>query len=190
MVKFLKRHWPLVGVSLLLALVVLYVARSGKDLFSDSVFEKVVSGEGVSLKDIHYAQDDPTKGMKWILDAKEVNFPQDRQSVRFHNFRLKVKPDKRPSFDLKGENGTYSKGTGDLDLWGHLVGRSEDGYRVVTEQMWFNEKEGILSNDKPVQIFGSFFSISGKGVYVDLKNKRFKILSQVTTVVREGFEKR
>lgn len=188
--KFFKRHWPLVGVSLLLVLAVVYMVRSGKDFFRDSGLEKAVSGEGINLKDIHYTQDDPIKGMKWVLDAQEVHFPEDRHSVRFRNFTLKVKPDKKPSFDLKGENGTYLRSSGDLELWGHLEGHSEDGYRVVTERMRFNEKKGILSNDKPVQIFGSFFSISGKGVFVDLKNKQLKVLSQVTTVIREGAVKR
>ena len=60
MKSFVKRHWPLVGVGILLLLVVFYFAKAGKDFVKTAALLKdVISGEGVNLKDIHYRQDDP-----------------------------------------------------------------------------------------------------------------------------------
>jgi LPS export ABC transporter protein LptC len=185
MARFFRRQWPLIGVGLLLVLVGIYVLRSGKELLQGSALEEVVSGKGIKLKDIHYTQEDPAKGMRWVLDADEVHFSEDRQTVFFHGFHLKVLPSERPAFQLTGDNGEYSRATGEATLWGHLEGRSEDGYRIVTERMLFDEKKGVLMNDKPVQLFGSFFSVSGTGMFVDLRKERMKILSKVTTTVRE-----
>ena len=174
------------GVGLLLVLVGIYVMRSGKELFHDSVLEQVVSGQGIKLKDIHYTQDDPEAGIRWVLDADEVHFSEDRQTISFHGFHLKVLPSGRPALQVTGDNGEYSRATRKAKLWGNLEGMSQDGYRIVTERMLFDEKNGVLMNDKPVQLFGSFFSISGTGIFVDLRKERMKILSKVTTIVREG----
>ena len=186
MAQFFRRQWPLLGVGILLVLVGIYVIRSGKDLFRDSVVKQVFSGKGIRLKDIHYTQDDPTKGIRWMLDADEVQFSQDRQSIFFHGFHLKVQPSGRQAFELTGDNGEYSRATGKAKLWGNLKGLSEDGYKIVTERMLFDEKKGVLTNDKPVELFGSFFSVSGTGMFVDLRKKRMKILSKVTTILRKG----
>jgi len=175
-----------VGVGVLLVLVGLFVIRSGKDLFRDSALEEVISGKGIKLKDIHYTQEDPSKGIRWVLDAEEVRFSEDRQSIFFRGFRLKVKPAGRPAFQLTGENGEYSRTSGEAKLWGNLEGLSDDGYRILTERMVFDEKKGVLMNDRPVQLFGSFFSVSGTGMFVDLRKKKMKILARVKTVVREG----
>ncbi len=182
---FLRRQWPLLGAGVLLVLVGFFVIRSGKGLFGDSALEQVVAGKGITLKDIHYTQEDPSKGVKWVLDAKEVRFSEDRQTLFFHGFRLNVRPTGRPAFHLTGENGEYSRTSGEAELWGNLEGLSDDGYRIVTERMKFDEKNGVLMNDRPVQLFGSFFSVSGTGMFVDLRNKKMKILAAVKTVVRE-----
>jgi LPS export ABC transporter protein LptC len=183
MQRFLKKHWPLIGLGVLLALVAAYLIRSGKDIFRTAALEKVISGEGIKLKDIHYTQNDPEKGMKWVLDAGEVKFSGDRQFIFFHDFRLKVSPAHRASFEVTGNKGDYSRASGELNLQGHVNGISEDGYRVITESIRVDEKKGILTNDKPVQILGPFFSVKGEGIFVDLRKKRLKILSQVTTVL-------
>jgi LPS export ABC transporter protein LptC len=174
------------GVGLLLVLVGIYVLRSGKELFHDSVLEQAVSGQGITLKDIHYTQEDPAKGIRWVLDADEVHFSEDRQIISFHAFHLKVLPAGRPALRLTGDNGEYSRSTGKAKLWGNLEGQTQDGYRIVTERMLFDERNGVVTNDKPVQLFGSFFSISGTGMFADLRKERMKILSKVTTIVREG----
>ena len=174
------------GVGVLLALVGLFVIRSGTDLFRDSTLEQVVSGKGIRLKDIHYTQEDPSKGVRWVLDAKEVRFSEDRQLIFFHGFRLKIRPTGRPAFQLTGKNGEYSRSSGEATLWGNLEGLSDDGYRILTERMLFDEKRGLLKNDRPVQLFGSFFSVSGTGLLVDLRKKKMKILATVKTVVQEG----
>jgi len=189
-VRFLRRQWPLVGVAFLLVLVGLFVIRSGKDFFRDSTLGEVISGKGIKLKDIHYTQEDPSKGIRLVLDAQEVRFSEDRQSIFFRGFRLNVKPTGRPAFHLSGENGEYSRTRGEVKLWGNLEGLSDDGYRIVTERMLFDEKKGVLTNDRPVQLFGSFFSVSGTGMFVDLRKKKMKILAKVKTVIREGATRR
>ena len=183
--NFLKRQWPLVGIGILLGVVVFYLIRSGRDIIQDFPLKEIVAGEGLRLKDIHYSQDDPDKGLKWVLDAKEVRFSGDKSSIHFNEFRLTVEPENRSSFRLKGKRGDYSRDSGEINLWGDLEGFSGNEYRIATEHILINEKRGHLSTEKPVKIFGSFFSVTGRGLFLDLEKRRVKILSDVTAIVNE-----
>jgi LPS export ABC transporter protein LptC len=183
----LLRQWPLIGLGLVLAAVAFYLIRSGKELIKDPLVAEVMSGEGIKLKDIQYAQDDPDKEIKWVLNAGEVRFSEDRKSIFFKDFHLKVIPENSPFFELKGSKGDYSRDSGEINLWGDLEGVSGNGYRIVSEHLMINERLGHVSTEEPVKIFGPFFSVSGKGLIMDLKKESAKILSDVTTTIEQEF---
>jgi LPS export ABC transporter protein LptC len=188
MKRFLKRHWPLLGVGVLLATVASYLVGAGKSGISKSLFRGIFSEEGLRLKDIHYTQDDPEAGLKWILDAREVRFSEDRQRIAFKKFHLRLEPQDRPWFELTGKQGDYSRRKGEIRLQGDLAGLSEDGYRIYTERMLINEKLRSMRTNAAVKILGPFFTVSGQGLAADLQAETVQILSDVTTVVeKESF---
>jgi LPS export ABC transporter protein LptC len=181
----LLRQWPLIGLGLVLAAVAFYLVRSGKEFIQGPLFMEAMSGEGVKLRDIQYSQDDPDKELKWVLNAGEVRFSEDRKSIFFKDFHLKVIPENRPFFELKGNKGDYSRDSGEINLWGDLEGFSGNGYRIVTEHLMINERLGHVSTEEPVKIFGPFFSVSGKGLLMDLEKESAKVLSDVTTTIEQ-----
>ncbi len=182
--NFLRRQWPLIGLGILLALVAFYLIKS-EEVLQEAFLKEIIPTEGIKLNDIHYAQDDPDKGVTWSLDAKEVRFSGDKNSIFFNDFRLRVEPEDRPFFELKGKRGDYSRDSGEINLWGYLEVFSGNGFRLTTEDILINEKSGQLSTNKPVKICGPFFSMEGRGLFVDLKKGTFKILSDVTTILNK-----
>jgi len=80
----------------MLASVAFYLLKSGKELIHEPLVKAIISGRGVKLKDIQYVQDDPDKGLKWVLDAQEVRFSEDKKTILFNDFHLKVEPQDRP----------------------------------------------------------------------------------------------
>jgi len=183
MKNLLQRQWPLIALAFLLALVSFYLVRGGSRITRDVIENAIMSGEGLKLKDIHYTHDDPREGVKWILDAKEVKFSGDKKNILFTDFFLMVESETRASIKLRGKRGSYSRDSGEINLWEDLEGSSEDGYRLLTEYLMINEKDGHLSTDKPVKIYGPFFSVAGTGLFIDLRNEMFKVLSDVTTTI-------
>lgn len=146
-----------------------------------------LSGEGLNLKDIHYTHNDSDEGLKWVLDAEEVKFSGDKNSIFFQDFLLKLELRDSQWLKLKGKQGNYFRASGDINLLGNLEGFSGNGYKIETEHILINEKTGLLSTKKPVKIFGPFFSVAGKGLFADLEKKKLKILSDVTTIFNKGF---
>jgi LPS export ABC transporter protein LptC len=183
MKKFLKKHWPLVAMGFVLALVTVYLFQGQKEPTGKTVAQDKESQQGIRLKDIHYLQDDPGHKVKWVLDASEAKLSKDQQVVTFLDFQVTLEPANRPAVTLRGNQGEYDKGTGRLVLQGNLIGETEDGYRFATEKAVYHHKEGYLETDKAVKISGAFFSVEGKGLLLDLGKETVQVLSNVTTLI-------
>jgi len=184
--NLLRKHWPLLAIATLLTLVTLYVIAGHRQNEKGSLLPDLVPGEGLQLKKIHYTQDSPDKGMRWILDANEVKLSQDKRHISFRTFKLRLEPTSRPRVELEGDRGHYDKDSGEINLHGNLRGRTANGYSILTEHLLYNQKEGFIETKEPVKIFGPFFSMSGRGLHFNPQKENFKILSQVTTRITKG----
>jgi len=177
----LRTYWPLLGIGVLLIIIIFYIIKGRDEGGYESTTSDTESGEGLRLKDIHYTQDDPDESIKWTLDAKEVLFSKDKQLIFFKKFRLILKPDKKPSIELKGAAGQYDKNSGEINVRGGLQGYFDNGYKINTEHLLYNRKEGSLKTNGPVRIRGPFFSVNGHGLYMDIQKEIIRIVSGVTT---------
>lgn len=186
MKKILKKHWPLMVIGVLLLVVGIYMSDDTKR----QVVKQLVQGapafeEGLSLKNVHYTQKDPDKGITWLLDAREAAFSQDRQIMSFKDFHLKVESKDRPTIEIEGKRGDYDKNSQIITLHGDLQGTMDDGYKVLTERAVYKGKEGYLTSDAPVTIYGPLFSIKGTGLFFNPKQETLRIDSHVITSIHE-----
>ena len=179
--RFFKKHWPLLGIAILLVVVALYMIGAQKEIIKGSLLPDIVGEEGLKLKNVSYAQDDPNKGMKWTLDAKEVKFSKDKTFISFKEFRLKLRPQNRPTVELQGKRGEYDRNSGEINLHGDLQASTDNGYQIITEHILYKEKEGYLKTEEPVRILGPFFSVAGRGLYYNPQKETLRIYSDVTT---------
>lgn len=188
MKRLLKRHWPLLGLVGLLGVIAAYfLSRPGSgERFVQSV--ELDPGGGVKLEEIHYTQNDPERQMKWVLDAAVVRVAKDNSVIFFDRFSLRVELGGHPGFGLKGNKGSYSRGTGEINVWGDLEGYSDDGYRLYGEHMLFKEKELVVTTNESVRILGPALLLEGRGLHYDIARRSLKILADVVTVVRQRVE--
>jgi LPS export ABC transporter protein LptC len=167
----------------LIATMTIYLFQAHREPVKQKPAQDKESEEGVRLKDIHYVQDDPAHNVKWEVDAAEAKLSKDQQVVNFANFHLTLKPENKPIVTVQGKQGEFDKRTGRLVLQGDLTGETEDGYRFTTEQAVYYHKEGYLETDRAVKISGTFFSVEGKGLFLDLGKETLQILSNATTLI-------
>jgi len=158
---------------------------SGKEGIGERLIGNLLPQEGLKLKDIHYTQDDVEHGLKWVLDAEEVSLTGDNESLAFRSFVLRLESKERAPVKLSGERGNFNRKTGVMELWGDLEAHSEDGYSFKTDHLLFNQKTGIITTESAVEVAGPFFSVEGQGLFVDLNQRDLKVMSNVTTRVRE-----
>jgi LPS export ABC transporter protein LptC len=183
MKKILKKHWPLLGIGVVILFVAAHILAQ-RGLVSKPADSESGAGEGFRLKDIHYTHSDSDEKVTWLLDATEVTFSKDRRFMSFRHFRLQVQPQDRPRVELTGEKGDYDTETGELVLKGGLKGKTDNGYTIETESAVYNQKKGDLQTHDAVLISGPLFSIRGRGLSFDVNKETFKIHSDVTTFIK------
>lgn len=185
---FIKKHWLFLSLGLICVAISVYIVRGLHNLPKGATVEKILLKDGVRLSQVHYSQGDINKDLNWKLDAEEVRLSRDRNIVTFKKFHLIVEPKGRPKINLEGRKGQYSRVTGVLSLWGDIRVSSGNGYSATSGHLVLNEKEGFITTKDWVKISGPFFSLTGKGLFVDLRKEVLKIRANVTTKVsRELF---
>lgn len=182
MTPFLKKHWPLVGIALLLLVAALYIFSTPKSGDKGAGLTDMILEKGVELtENITFTQNDPSKGVKWVLDAKGVKSSDNQAIYSGTDFRVKLELEDGTQIELQGEKGDYDRNSGEITLQGNVNGQTDDGYRFVTDHLLYREEKGSIETDAPVKIFGPFFSVSGQGLDFNPEEEVLRILADVTT---------
>jgi LPS export ABC transporter protein LptC len=178
---FFRRHWPLIGVAAVILVAGLFFFNSLTGDGSSSLLGGFIPGKGFNLNRIHYTHEDPEKGLRWVLDAAEVNFSEDKDFMVFTDFLLVVEPESRAAITVKGSRGEYDRPAGIIKLTGKVRAESEEGYSILSDRFIVDETKRTVSTNLPVTMTGPFFSIDGTGAYIDLYDETLDVLSRVTT---------
>ena len=184
--KLHLKYLPVLGIIALLAVIGFFLIKAVHEDVEDEVFTELPTTEGLRLENIQFIQDNPDEGARWILDANEVMMSEDRQHMSFNRFHLKLEPENNYSIDLVGTSGDYDRTADEINLHGNLEGHTENGYRISTDHILFRQKEGNLSTDGPVEINGPFFSVTGRGLRINLEKETIRILSNTKTFIEKG----
>lgn len=187
MTPFLKKHWPLAGIALLLLVATLYIFGPQESVEDEPKSIDTGVEKGVDLmQNISLTGDDPDKGVKWFLKASEGRASIDMTYYSGTDFRVKLEHGDEAQIELKGEEFYYDKKSGEITLRGNVNGQTEDGYRFVTDHLLYREEKGSIETDAPVKMFGSFFSVSGQGLDFNLEEGDLRILADVTTHIEQS----
>jgi len=165
---------------------VIYLVSGRATLLGKTLYTGLISREGVHLEDIHFTQDNPDDNVKWILDAKEAQFSKDGQFITFKDFYMKLEPKDKPAIELKGNRGSFDRSTGAINLYENLQGTTTDGYQVNTEHVFYQHRDRYLKTEVPIKVSGPYFSVEGKGLYVNLERETLVIKADVTATIARG----
>lgn len=179
------RYLPLTGIVLLILIIGFYLIASDKEDLAEVILEEIIPEEGFSSKNVEVSQTDPDRGAVWNLKADEFRYSEDGHRVQFLKFAMKIEPEKDLRIELEGNRGEYNKETNEINLYGELKGLTNSGYRIYSEHIIFKQDEDCLETDEDVTFTGPYFSITGKGLYVDLKNETLEVLSDVSSKIKK-----
>jgi len=177
------KYTPLAVIILLILVIGFYLTKDRQLNTSPSITQEKDSRDDLKGTNIYYTQTNPDEGVRWILHAEEVTSSTDMQHMMFKNFQLRLEPENGSLMELEGEGGEYDRKTQEINLWGALQGKTNDGYQIMTDHMVIHQKERYLRTDQPVKVIGPFFSIEGKGLFMNIETEMLSILSEVNTFI-------
>lgn len=179
------RYLPLTGIILLLLIIGFYLIASDKEDIAEVILDEIIPEEGLSSRNVEVSQTDPDKGAVWHLKADEFKYSKDGHRVQFLKFAMKIEPEEDLHIELEGNKGEFNKETNEVNLYGELKGLTDTGYEIYTEHIIFKQNEDCLKTDEKVTFIGPYFTITGKGLYVDLKNETLEVLSDVNSEIKK-----
>lgn len=174
----------MVGIALLLLVAVLYIFSAPKKDDNAAGFTDMLMEKGVELtENITITQENPDRGVKWVLNAEEIKFSENKAAYSGKDFRFRLEHKDGTQIKLEGEKVNYDRNSGEVNLRGNVNGQTENGYRFVTDHLLYREEKGSIETDAPVKMFGPFFSVSGHGLVFKPGEGTLRILADVTTYI-------
>ncbi len=137
------------------------------------------------MEKIRFVED--KQGQKtWELEAKLIQQYQGQNIMLIEEVKLTLFTKEGQSFIISGNQGRVYQESKNMELVGDVVLTSSDGYRLKTHSISYHHLEKQVTTSDPVEIEGEQIRVVGKGMWVDMEAKIFKVLSQVKTRWKGG----
>ncbi len=170
-----------------IVLVSLWVNLQGKKNSQEQEVLPKISNDGADarLEKIRFVED--KHGRKtWELEAKSIQQYQDQNIMLLEEVKVIFFTEEEKSFIISGNQGKVYQDSKNMELVGDVVLTSSDGYRLKTHSISYDHLEKKVTSPDPVEIEGEQIRLTGKGMWVDMEAKIFKVLSQVKTRWKGG----
>lgn len=179
--KVTIRNILLISIILLLGAVSFTVWRNFKVATPEQLVELLPDNVDIALDNIDYTE---TRGDQrfWRLQADSVSHEAQRQEAQLENVRMTFY-DQGEFGDIKltARNGKWSSETGNIDLIGDVVVKSDQGLSLFCQQLFYDNGAELISSESPVRLVSKDMETTGQGLQVFLPQRRLLILSQVQT---------
>jgi LPS export ABC transporter protein LptC len=146
-----------------------------------------ISAEGVEqrLEKIRFVEEKEGK-KTWELEAKAISQYQDQNIMALEDVKVTYYSKDGRSFVITGDQGKVYQNSKDMELTGNVLCTSSDGYRFKTHSISYQHSGKKITSSDRVELEGEQLRLIGKGMWVDMESKTFKVLSEVKTQWKGG----
>ena len=165
----------------------LWLNLHGKKALEEGEVPPKISTDGADarLEKIRFVEE--KQGQKtWELEAKSIQQYQGQNIMLLEKVKVNFFTKEGRSFILSGNQAKVYQDSKNMELVGDVVLTSSDGYRLKTHSIFYQHSEKRVTTSDPVEIEGEQIRLVGKGMWVDMEAKIFKVLSQVKTRWKGG----
>lgn len=117
--------------------------------------------------------------VRWKLDAKMAVRQRSASEIFFQGVKMVLFLENGETVELSGPLGNYHRANQDMDIRGGVVVGYSGGYTLKTDSIRYDAKEGLISGDAPLTLFGSGISLKGKSFRFDIEREKISVLGPV-----------
>ena len=132
------------------------------------------------LKGLEYTQVE--NGVKkWTLTSELATYDENAAEVALQKVHLRFFPQEGGEITLKGNSGRYFQKQKVVILTGDVIGQTQDGVTLKTEELKYIENEKKVVSSKKVTVAGARFIVEGIGMTVNINKNKVSLNSHVQT---------
>lgn len=121
----------------------------------------------------------------WVLSADHALVFEDAGRVEMTRFRVDFFDDGgQVKSTLTAREGLLKRRTNDMEAFGDVVVTSEDGTRLTTDRLTWNERTGKIESDRFVRVIQGRDEFTGVGMEADPDLKNIRVHSEFKAYVR------
>jgi lipopolysaccharide export system protein LptC len=125
---------------------------------------------------------------KWVVTADQAQVFDDEHVAKLQNVKVRLfdQTFKKEQMLITSEEGVMNTTSNDFELISHhkkTVMTFEDGYKVLTDKLTWNEAARQIYADGLVVIEGEGLVITGIGLVGDIEKNEFRLLNNVRAEV-------
>ncbi len=179
--KLTVRNILLFSIIVLLGTVCFVVWRNFKIVTPEQLIEILPDNVDIALDDIDYTE---TRGDRrvWRLQADSVAHEAQRQEAQLENVRMTFyEQGQFGDIQLSARSGKWFSETGNIELIGNVVVRSDQGQALYCRQLFYDNKAELITSESSVRLVAKDMETTGQGLQIFLPQQRMLILGQVQT---------
>lgn len=127
--------------------------------------EKKAQMESLSLTEIQEGD------KRWLLNASKAEYLRDRNEIRIQDIHLEFYGPDQEIIYVRAQEGLVNTKARDLALKGEVTLKQGD-FTIRAPEVRYVAKERALVAPEEIVLEGPHTEVSGKGLYIDLANKR------------------
>ena len=120
---------------------------------------------------------------KWVLTAADADYLKDKDRIHINKVWVEIFGKDNDNVIITGDSGFIDIKSRDLTLQGNVHAQSA-GYEFATHLVHYDPKARVLSAPEQVKVQGPRLYVEGKGMIVDLKQKKLDIAEHTITKLR------
>lgn len=178
----------LVGGGILLA-GALFFYMSGNGPREEGGLKVLSKKVDLQIKDFHYTEVG-SPDLTWEINADTATYIKKDAVTLFENVKVRLLFSNGDVYVITGKNGTLHTGTKDMDIYGDVFARSNDGARFETDTIHYTDNggDGVIHTKDFVKMTRPGIDVRGAGMRLSLKDKKVVLLSSVSATIERSRE--
>lgn len=132
----------------------------------------------LQITDVHFTEvGDPDAS--WEIGADQATYMKQENLSIFKNVRIRLITSHGVAYVLTAREGTLHTDTGNIEVYGNVVVRSDQNEEIRTEQALYKAEKKEISSEGPVIVENRTMTIEGGGMTLFLRDRRLEMTSHV-----------
>lgn len=117
----------------------------------------------------------------WELEAKSIDQYQERNIILLEEVRVTYYTKDGKVVFISGDRGEVNPDSKDMRLTGNVLLSLNDSYSLKTNSISYQHSSRKVITPDLVEMEGKHIRMEGRGMWIDMEAKKFKILGEVKT---------